>query len=213
MLSPMHMHYNRIAGGDVGRIEALSDGVFAFAATVLVLDFHSPDPAGIHTEAELLGALAASAPRLLPWLLSLLTLGIFWLGQQTQLSRLARSNRDLTWLHFLFLAFVTALPFSTRLLADFFTYRAAFLIYWANILMLGVSVYATWAYAERADLIREDAHAEVSRAIRRRIVIAQSLYAAGALVGMISVPLGTVLIILIQINYAIAPRLPVLSRL
>ena len=163
----MHMHYNRIAGGDVGRIEALSDGVFAFAATVLVLDFHSPDPAGIHTEAELLGALAASAPRLLPWLLSLLTLGIFWLGQQTQLGRLARSNRDLTWLHFLFLAFVTALPFSTRLLADFFTYRAAFLIYWANILMLGVSVYATWAYAERADLIREDAHAEVSRAIRR----------------------------------------------
>ena len=79
--------------------------------------------------------------------------------------------------------------------------------------MLGVSVYATWAYAERADLIREDAHAEVSRAIRRRIVIAQSLYAAGALVGMISVPLGTVLIILIQINYAIAGGLPVLSRL
>ncbi|HZZ60794.1 MAG TPA: TMEM175 family protein [Roseiarcus sp.] len=209
----MHMHYNRIAGGDVGRIEALSDGVFAFAATVLVLDFRSPDPAGIHSEAELLSALAASAPRLLPWLLSLLTLGIFWLGQQTQLSQLARSNRDLTWLHFLLLAFVTALPLSTRLLADFFTYRAAFLIYWVNILMLGVGVYATWAYAERADLLREDAHAEVSRAIRRRIVVAQSLYAAGAFVGMISVPFGTVLIILIQLNYAIAPRLPVLSRL
>jgi len=145
--------------------------------------------------------------------LSLLTLGIFWLGQQTQLSQLARSNRDLTWLHFLFLAFVTALPFSTRLLADFFTYRAALLIYWANILLLGVAVYATWAYAERANLVREDAHADVSRAIRRRIVIAQSLYAAGALVGLVSVPLGTVLIILIQLNYAIAPRLPVLSRL
>jgi uncharacterized membrane protein len=82
-----------------------------------------------------------------------------------------------------------------------------------NILLLGVSVYATWAYAERANLIREDAHAEVSRAIRRRIVVAQSLYAAGALVGLISAPLGTVLIILIQLNYALAPRLPVLSRL
>ena len=79
--------------------------------------------------------------------------------------------------------------------------------------MLGVGVYVTWAYAEHADLVHDDAHAEVSRAIRRRIVIAQSLYAAGALVGMISVPLGTVLIILIQLNYAIAPRLPVLSRL
>lgn len=213
MLSPMHMHYNRIAGGDVGRIEALSDGVFAFAATVLVLDFHTPEPADIHSEVELLRVLAASAPRLLPWLLSLLTLGIFWLGQQTQLSQLARSNRDLTWLHFLFLAFVTALPFSTRLLADFFTYRTAFLIYWANLLLLGVGVYATWAYAERANLVHEDAHAEVSRAIRRRILIAQSLYALGALVGLISVPVGIVLIILLQLNYAIAPRVPILSRL
>ena len=94
----MQTHYNSLAGGEVGRIAALSDGLFAIAATILVLDFHTPEPADIHSEAEFLRALAASAPRLLPWLLSLLTLGIFWLGQQTQLSQLARSNRDLTWL-------------------------------------------------------------------------------------------------------------------
>jgi len=139
----MPKYYNAFAGGDVGRIEALSDGIFAFAATVLVLDFHTPETADVHSEAELLRALAASAPRLLPWLLSLVTLGIFWLGQQTQLSQLARSNRDLTWLHFLFLAVVTVLPFSTRLLADFLTYRSAFLIYWANIFLLGACLYAT----------------------------------------------------------------------
>ena len=205
--------YNRIAGGDVGRLEALSDGIFAFAATVLVLDFHTPDAADVHTEAQLLGALAASAPRLMPWLLSLMTLGIFWVGQQTQLNQLGRSNRDLTWLHFVFLGIVTVLPFSTRLLADFFTFRTAFLIYWANIFLLGASIYVTWAYAERAKLIREDAHGEISRAIRRRIVVAQSLYAVGAVVGLIDVTLGIALIILIQLNYAIAPRLPVLSRL
>ncbi len=118
----MRTHYNTLAGGEVGRIAALSDGLFAIAATILVLDFHTPEPADIHSEAELLHALAASAPRLLPWLLSLITLGIFWLGQQTQLNQLERSNRDLTWLHFLFLAVVTVLPFSTRLLADFLTY-------------------------------------------------------------------------------------------
>ena len=176
--------YNRIAGGDVGRIAALSDGVFAFAATVLVLDFHTPEAADVHSEAGLLAALWVSAPRLLPWLLSLLTLGIFWLGQQTQLSQLERSNRDLAWLHFLFLAFVTVLPFSTRLLADFLTYRTAFILYWANILLLGLALYAAWAYAERGRLIREDAHGEVSRAVRRRIVIAQSLYLAGLIVGL-----------------------------
>ena len=204
--------YNRIAGGDVDRIAALSDGVFAFAATVLVLDFHTPEPADIHSEAGLVAALWLSAPRLLPWLLSLMTLGIFWLGQQTQLSRLERSNRDLAWLHFLFLMFITVLPFSTRLLADFLTFRTAFVVYWANILLLGAALYAAWAYAERGRLIREDARGEVSRAVRRRIVIAQSFYALGLVVGLVNVPAGIGLIILVQLNYAVAPRLPVLWR-
>ena len=72
----MSKHYNAFAGGDVGRIEALSDGIFAFAATVLMLDFRAPEPADVHSEAELLRALAASAHRLF----SLLTLGIFWVA-------------------------------------------------------------------------------------------------------------------------------------
>jgi uncharacterized membrane protein len=209
----MRNHYNTFAGGDVGRIEALSDGIFAFAATVLVLDFRTPEPADIHSEAELLNALIASSHRLMPWLLSLLTLGIFWVAQQTQLSQLMRSNRDLTWLHLTFLAIVTVLPFTTRLLADFFTYRTAFLIYWANLALLGMAVYATWTYAERAKLIRDDAPAELMGAFRRRVVIAQSLYAVGVLIGLVSVPFGITLIILVQLNYAFAPRLPILSSL
>jgi uncharacterized membrane protein len=209
----MQAHYNTLAGGEVGRIAALSDGLFAIAATILVLDFHTPEPADIHSETELLRALLSSAPRLLPWLLSLITLGIFWLGQQTQLSQLERSNRDLTWLHFVFLAVVTVLPFSTRLLADFIEYRTAFLVYWFNIVLLGASLYATWVCAERANLIREEARGDISRAVKRRVVVAQSLYAIGALAGLINVTLGITLIMLIQINYAIGPRLPVLSRL
>ena len=209
----MRTHYNFFAGGDVGRIEALSDGIFAFAATVLVLDFRSPEPADIHSEAELLQALGASAHRLMPWLLSLLTLGIFWIAQQTQLSQLARSNRDLTWLHLTFLAIITVLPFTTRLLADFFTYRTSFVIYWANLVLLGLAVYVTWAYAERAKLVRDDAPPELSNAFRRRVIIAQSLYALGAVVGLLDITLGIAVIILVQLNYAIAPRLPILSRL
>jgi uncharacterized membrane protein len=209
----MQTHYNTLAGGEVGRIAALSDGLFAIAATILVLDFHTPEPSDIHSEADLFRALAGSAPRLLPWLLSLLTLGIFWLGQQTQLNQLERSNRDLAWLHFVFLAIVTALPFSARLLSDFLTYRTAFLVYWINIALLGAALYAMWVYAEWAKLIREEAHGDISWAVKRRIVVAQSLYAIGALVGLINVTLGIILIMLIQLNYAIGPRLPVLWRL
>ncbi len=202
--------YNKIAAGDVGRIAALSDGVFAFAATVLVLDVHTPDSGSIHSEADLIHALGGVSPSLATWLLSLMTLGIFWVGQQTQLNQLARADLAVTWRHFAFLAVITVLPFTTRLLADFFAYHTAHLIYWANILFAGVTLYATWGYSERAGLVR-DPSAEVSKAIRRRIVVAQALYGLGALASLVRVEVGFALILLIQFNYAIAPRVKWLS--
>jgi hypothetical protein len=79
--------------------------------------------------------------------------------------------------------------------------------------VLGACLYATWAYAERAKLIRDEAHGAISRVVKRRIVLAQSLYAIGALTGLVNVTLGIILITLIQLNYAIGPRLPIVSRL
>lgn len=209
----MEISYNRISGGDIGRIAALSDGIFAVAATLIVLDVHTPEAVGIHTEAQLTAALGALAPRLLTWLMSLMTLGIFWLGQQTQLNHLARANRDLAWLHLLFLAVVTVMPFSTRLLAEFIDYRTAFVIYWANILLAGLSLYATWTAAERAGLVRDDAPPDLSRAICRRIVVAQTLYFLAMAIGLVRIDVGITLIVLIQLNYVLAPKLPLLSRI
>ena len=205
--------YNRIAGKDLGRIAALSDGIFAVAMTLLVLEIHTPDKLDIHSEAELCASLAALAPRIVAWLLSLMTLGIFWVGQQTHLDHVEHADRDLSWLHFLFLACVTALPFSTRLLAEFITYKAAFLVYWLNILLCGLSILACAIYAERAGLIKAEAPENFSRAYRRRVLIAQALYAVGAALGLISIPLGIGFIVLVQLNYAIAPRLPVLFKI
>ena len=197
--------YNRIAAGDVGRIAALSDGVFAVAVTLLVLDIHPPERTDIHSEAALLSALAALGPRALAWVLSVMTLGIFWVGQQTQLNQLARADRDFTWASYLFLAAISALPFSTRVLADFFAYRTAILVYWANILLCGSTIYATWAVATRRKLLREDCPPETDRAIRRRIEVAQSLYFAGALIGLANPVAGVGFIIAVQLNYAVAP--------
>jgi uncharacterized membrane protein len=205
--------YNRIAAQDLGRIAALSDGIFAFAMTVLVLEIHIPDKLDIHSEAELWAGLAALGPRIVTWLLSLMTLGIFWVGQQTHLNQLSRADRDLSWLHFLFLACVTALPFSTRLLAEFITYKTAFLIYWLNIAFCGASILACVVYAERAELIKPDAPQHFSDAFRRRVIVAQALYALGAIVGLFSIPLGIGFIVLVQLNYVIAPRLPWLWKL
>ncbi len=96
----MWMTYNLIAGKNLDRLAALSDGLFAVAMTLLVLDLRVPGSASgsgaIHSERDLWGALVALAPRLIPYIMSFLTLGIFWIGQQTQLNRFARSDRNLT---------------------------------------------------------------------------------------------------------------------
>src|SRR5213082_2623240 len=126
----MPTYYNRIAGQSLERMAALSDGIFAVAMTLLVLDLHVPLPDGIHNSWDLGSALLPLVPRLVTYLMSFLTLGIFWVGQQTQLNHFARSDRNLTWIHLGFLLAVTLMPFSTRLLAEFNTYRTALVVYW-----------------------------------------------------------------------------------
>src|SRR2546422_202512 len=169
--------YNEIAGQNVERLAALSDGVFAVAMTLLVLDLRAPAVEAVHNEHDLWRALVTLSPRLIMYLMSFMTLGIFWVGQQTQLNHLVRSDRNLTWIHIAFLCAVAIMPFSTSMLAEFTSRRVALLAYWANILIPGLVLYGSWGYAVRARLVRPDLPADVPAAICRRIVVAQSLYA------------------------------------
>ncbi len=173
----MNTSYNRIAGQSVERLAALSDGIFAVAMTLLVLDLHVPARELIHSDGDLRRALVAMAPQLLVYLMSFVTLGIFWVGQQTQLNHLERSDRDLTW------------------------------TYWSNILLFGVLLYLSWGRAVKAQLVKGDIPAEVPAAICRRILIGQALYAFGALLCMFNTYWSIAFIVLVQLNYAIAPRI------
>ena len=204
---PMPTLYNRIQGRNVDRLAALSDGIFAVAMTLLVLDLHIPSAAQVHGEGQLLQALGALSPQWITYGMSFLTLGIFWAGQQTQLNHLAEGTRDLTWIHLGFLFAVTLLPLSTRLLAEFIDYRFALGIYWLNIFILGAMLFWSWSYATHAKLIKSDTPEEVRGSICRRIVIAQSLYAGGAALCFIHPWVSIAAIVLVQLNYAIAPRL------
>ncbi|MFZ0480443.1 MAG: TMEM175 family protein [Terriglobales bacterium] len=200
--------YNLIAGQNVERLAALSDGIFAVAMTLLVLDLRVPSREAIHSGAELRHALIACAPQFVAYLMSFITLGIFWVGQQTQLNHLARTNRSLSWIHLLFLFAVSIMPFSTRLLAEFISYRTALLGYWLNILLLGAALYFSWICALGAGLVKEEISLQIATAIKRRIVIAQSLYALGAALCFFNTYWSIAFIVLVQLNYAIAPRLP-----
>ena len=203
----MQTLYNRIQGRSVERLAALSDGIFAVAMTLLVLDLHIPTAAQVHGDGELLAALCALGPQWLAYLMSFLTLGIFWAGQQTQLNHIGEGTRDLTWIHLLFLFFITLLPLSTRLLAEFITFRTALLIYWLNILALGATLYWSWTHATHAGLVKADTPEEVRASICRRILIAQSLYAGGAALCVINTWVSIGVIVAVQLNYAVAPRM------
>jgi uncharacterized membrane protein len=197
--------YNRIQGRSVERLAALSDGIFAVAMTLLVLDLHVPSAAEVHGERALLLALAGLGPQWVACGMSFLTLGIFWAGQQTQLNHMGEGSRDLTWIQLGFLFSITLLPFSTRLLAEFISYRGALLLYWLNILAPGVALYWSWKYATRAGLIKDDTPQEEMASICKRILTAQSLYAAGAALCVINTWMSIAAIVLVQLNYAIAP--------
>jgi uncharacterized membrane protein len=194
------------------RIGALSDGLFAIALTIIVLEIRVP-ALDEHTNQALLASLGQLGPRFTTYLLSFLTLGVFWSAQHAQLNYVARADRYLASLSLLYLSAVALIPFSTSLLAEYFDLQVAFLVYWVNLLLLGIALYAVWAYASRAGLLTPAATPGVRQAFRRRIVVYQAAYALGAVVAVVigTIP-AIVFVILTQLNSAIAPRLPWVSR-
>ena len=220
----MPTSYHRFAGTSLDRLAALSDGVFAVAMTLLVLDLKAPSVpkraqqplwsggGGASERALSHGLLHNVAPRLLPYLMSFLTLGIFWVGQQTQLHSFTRSSRALTWIHLSFLMAVTLLPFSTGLLAQDTTYRLSIAVYWLNLTALGLVLLISLRYADRAGLITDETTDEMLVAMRRRIVVYQCLYAVAALSCLINTYLAIGLLVALQLNAVIAPRIWILDR-
>jgi uncharacterized membrane protein len=176
--------------------------------TLLVLDLRAPAVDAIHSDQDLWRALVALSPRLIMFVMSFMTLGIFWVGQQTQLNHLVRSDRSLSWIHIAFLFGVSILPFATTLLAEFPAYRVALVAYWADILFLGSVLYLSWVYALNNRLVQSDIPAEVSAAIKHRIVFAQVLYALGAVLCVVNTYWSIAVFVIVQLNYAIAPKVP-----
>lgn len=126
---PAQRHYNEFVGQSPERLRGISDGIFSVAMTLLVLAISLPAVSAVTSEGDLLRRLAELAPSLVTYGMSFLTLGIFWVGQHSQIGRLVRSDRYLTWIMLAFLVFVTFVPFSTALLARFIDYRTAVVEY------------------------------------------------------------------------------------
>jgi uncharacterized membrane protein len=205
--------YNDFAGSNRGRLEAISDGIFAVGMTLLVLGLAVPTIDKVKTEPDLLRELANLLPSLVTYFISFMTLGIFWVGQQTQLSKAVRVNRLYTWIHLAFLLSVTMVPFSTALLARFHWSRVALIIYWLNIAVMGFVLLAGVEYGLRSGLFPEDHKETVARFFRRRVIGAQSLYLVAMLLCIIDTHLSIAGFVAIQLNFVLAPRIPFLQRI
>jgi len=204
--------YDRHAGTNVQRIEALSDALFAIALTLTVLEVRVPAPHAIMTEEQLRGAVSQLGPRLLTYLLSFMTLGIFWVGQQTFLNHLRRSDRHLTWLLLAYLAVIALMPISTGLLANYMTYRTALLVYWLNIFGAGLISLAAVRYGVQAGLVEGGIGEQASAALKRRLLTGQALYALGAALCVIHPYWSIAFIFIVQAYFAFAPGLPVRAQ-
>jgi len=202
--------YNRFTGQSLEHLTALSDGVFAVAMTLLVLDLRVPvsTAATAYSEHGLWRALLAMGPSFAAYLLSFTMLGTFWLAQHTLLGILGRCDRTLSWISLGFLFVVSLLPFSAALLAHYVHLRLAVGVYWLNILLLGAGLEAAARYG-RTLVPGDDQQARARlTTFRRRILLAQALYALAALICLISTTASVIALALVQLYFIVSPRLP-----
>jgi uncharacterized membrane protein len=129
------------------RIEALTDGIFAIAMTLLVLTLTLPDMA--QTKLSLSQLLVDQWPKFFNYALSFLLLAIFWIVHHQQFHVIRRTDRNHVWINIGILMFVALMPFSTDIAGDYSGETLAELVFSANLLILGLLFLLNWWYACR----------------------------------------------------------------
>lgn len=197
-------NYNQIAGFSKQRLDALSDGVFAIALTLLVLDVKVPLGEMIHSEAGLLKEIGTIAPSLLTYFMSFLTLGVYWVAHSSQYYYINKSDRDLTWISLFFLLFVSVIPFTTAFISEFIEFKLAIWLYWLNLILLGVMLAINWMYVNRKNYLNIEGkeRQETNNAIKWRFIEAHASYTIAVLVSFINTYLSIVLLIFVLLNFA-----------
>jgi uncharacterized membrane protein len=192
--------------GDVvntNRTEAFSDGVFAIAATLLVLELKIPQvEAG-----ELLGALLEAWPSYATYAVSFLTIGIIWVNHHTILDRVRRVDRPLLFINLVFLMLVAAIPFPTALLADYLREghddRLAAAIYGGTMWVMGLAICAIWAYVVPRGLLHERVDRDLAGRSLLIFAVGIPAYPLGIGASALSAKLGLAVYALVALFYLV----------
>ena len=189
---------------ETGRVEAFSDGVFAIAITLLIIEVHVPH----RSHAETLGhALLRLWPSYAGYLTSFLTIGVMWINHHHVFSYVARADRTLLFLNTLLLMLIAFVPFPTAVLAQFIETdgaRAAAVLYGATLTLTAILFFAWWRYisVDRrliADHVSDAEIADVTSAYTPGTL----LYGSAALLAFASPWVSAGLYLLIAVFYAL----------
>jgi TMEM175 potassium channel family protein len=169
-----------------GRLGALSDGVFAIAVTLLVLDIAVPEHA--KTAHGLLNSVAHLWPSYLAYIVSFSTIGAVWLGHSAITEYLERIDGGFIRLNLLVLLLVSFLPLPTRLFASYIgknpPERVAATIYGGCLLLTLTLLMILWRHSVRERLVRPDAGDEEIQLLTRRLTPGLFAYVALIVVGL-----------------------------
>lgn len=127
------------------RIQSLTDGIFAFAMTLLVINIDLPQAPKNVIEPLLLGKyLISLRPDFTHYALSFILLALFWVDHHQQFYYIKKINRKILWINILNLLFVALFPFSTSLMGDYSDQPVAAVFFISNLLVIGLFLYWNW---------------------------------------------------------------------
>lgn len=191
---------------DTNRLEAFSDGIFAIAITLLVLEIKVPPP-GTALGAELLRLW----PSYLAYMVSFLVIGAIWINHHAMFQHIIRVDGTLLLLNVLHLMPIAFLPFPTAVLAEAFHRGAdepvAAAFYGGILTIIGVFVAAMWWYAARGDrLLGTHLTAKEARQIGRRFLVGPIVYAIATIIALAMPWLALLFYILLNVFYLLPRR-------
>jgi len=165
------------------RLEALGDGIFAIAMTIMVLELKFPD-IEMDSWHNFIKAIDAVKYDFLCYIISFIVLGIMWFGHRVMFEYIGRTNRYFIFLGVLFYMVVCLVPFSTRLLAEHPMKWFAILIYAMNLSICNLTLFIQWSYGlKKRSLLEREVTAEVSETATFLFLISPVVYSIAAVFG------------------------------
>lgn len=171
-----------LAGLGKGRIESLSDGVFAIAMTLLVFNMKMPPLPAAPTNQDVLQKLGPMWPSFTTYVIAFVSLGIYWVGHHNMFASIRRSDRVILWLNIYFLMLVSFLPFSTTLFSESPNNQITSMLFGINLFVIGVLLYAIWRYAStRPGFVPLTLEDDFRSQVKRRILITPAMSLFGVI--------------------------------